>query len=63
VSAWPLRVDPRPEGRRRLDGRDCAASERDRAFLLSEAARELGRSRNLRLERGTPLGRKRSVRE
>ena len=58
-----LRLDARPQRRRRLDLVRGAPRERDRPLLLGEPVGELRRRRDSRLERGTTLRRERPVRE
>ena len=58
-----LRLDARPQGRRRLDLVRGAPRERDRPLLLGEPVGKLRGRCDSRLERGTPLRRERPVRE
>lgn len=56
-----LRLDARPQGRRRLDLGCGVVRERDCAPLLGESLGKLGRRLDSSLERGTALRRQRAV--
>ncbi|HSP71262.1 MAG TPA: hypothetical protein VLN26_02775, partial [Gaiellaceae bacterium] len=58
-----LRLDARPQSRRRLDPVRGAPRERDRALLLTKPLRQLRRGSDSSLERGSTLRRQRPVRE
>ena len=57
----PLRLDARPQSRRRLNPVRGASCERDRLLLLAKTLCELRRCRDARLERGSTFRRQRPV--